>query len=441
MPRQPHPITRRDLVALAGVMAVCLSPPQASAVMFADTADPLFNTTTAGDNSGWQYSGKFNSFLGVPIAPHFFITAIHIGGAVGNTFDLHGDLYTTIAKHDLPGTDLRLWEVDHAKPFPTYAPLSSGANDIGGTATVIGRGTRRGDAVVLASEPKGWMWGPADGVKRWGRNVVTGTSTDPTYGELLYCQFNRPGIPYECHLSVGDSGGGLFVLEDGLWRLAGIHLSVDGNFREPPSGTPFIAALFDYGGFEFGGPPDEWELIPDEVADIPSSFYSCRISASLAAIAAKAPEINSLAPENYGAWLRLYFSPSQIADANLSGPLADFDKDGINNLLEFALNLDPIFNERVTMENSTGLRGLPLVRIENVAGHDRLTIEFVRRSAGSGAGLTYIAEFSDDLGTWQTGGTPMVTAINPRWDRVKIPDTSSTLLSSTRFARLRVLAP
>ena len=51
------------------------------------------------------------------------------------------------------------------------------------------------------------------------------------YGELLYCDFDNPGMADECHLSVGDSGGGMFVLENGLWRLAGIHLAVDGPFR------------------------------------------------------------------------------------------------------------------------------------------------------------------------------------------------------------------
>ncbi len=425
---------------LLGIAAICLAAPRASAVMFVETGDPAFNTSTPGDNSGWQYEGKFKSFLGVPIAPRHFITAAHIGGTVGDTFDLHGDIYTTIASHDVPGTDLRIWEVDHAKPFPTYAPLSGGANDIGATATVFGRGTRRGGEVFLSSVSKGWLHGTADSVKRWGRNVVTGT-VNSSVGELLYCDFDQPGIPFECHLSVGDSGGGLFVLEDGLWRLAGINHAIDGRFRLPPSGTPFSAALSDAGGFDYEGPSNVWNPLEDQEEDIPSSFYSCRISASLAWISNLVPEVSSLSQEDYNAWLRLYLSPAQIADANLSGPLADFDKDGINNLLEFALNLDPIFNGRATMEADTGLRGLPLVRIGTVSGEDRLTIEFVRRSAGSGAGLTYIAEFSDDLSTWQTGGTPAVTVINPRWDRVKVPDTATFSSSPARFARLRVVAP
>ena len=147
---------------------------RSDAVIFLDTPDPSHNTTTPGDNSGWQYEGKFMSFLGVPIAPHFFITAKHFGGSVGTVFDFHGDKYVTIGFQDSPTTDLRIWEVNHSKPFPTYAPLSGGLMDVGATATVLGRGTQRGVEVFVGLESKGWKWGPGDDVKRWGRNIVAG---------------------------------------------------------------------------------------------------------------------------------------------------------------------------------------------------------------------------------------------------------------------------
>ena len=56
------------------------------------------------------------------------------------------------------------------------------------------------------------------------------------------------------------------------------------------------------------------------------------------------------------------------------------------------------------MEAGDGLRGLPLVRLENISGGDRLTIEFVRRTVGSGAGISYTPEFSLDLDAWEVSG-------------------------------------
>ena len=417
---------------------------RSDAVIFLETADPQYHVSTPGDNSGWQYEGKFSYFLGVPIAPFFFITAKHLPGvSVGSVFDFHGDNYTTIACQDNPGTDLRIWEVHHDKPFPTYAPLSSGVADIGATATIFGRGTERGAEVVVSGEAKGWQWGPpGGGVERWGRNTVVDMVIDPKYGELLDCDFDYPGIAGECHLTTGDSGGGMFVLENGLWRLAGIHLSVDGPFRTGPTGTVFSGALYDMGGLEYlqdEGPPIVWKSIEEQAQNIPSSFYSSRISASLAWITSIAPEAGALALESYSAWQRLYFTPGQIATPATTGPLADFDGDGINNLLEFALNLDPTFNEQVVMIPNDGLRGLPLVRLESAAGTDRLTMEFVRRTNGSGSGLTYIPEFSTDLVTWQAVGTETVTVINPRWERVKTVDSLTTQETSRRFARVRVV--
>ncbi len=410
----------------------------ARAVVFIDTGNPQVNTGTPGDNSGWQYSGKFRTYLGVPIGPHHFITATHIAGVVGNTLDLHGDLYTTIGFQDIPGTDLRVWEVNHAKPFATWAPLSSGVADIGAVATVFGRGRPRGSEVFVGIEPKGWAWSNHDNVKRWGRNVIDGIyDGGEDYGELIYAEFNNPGIAHECHLSGGDSGGGVFVLEDGLWRLAGINLSVDGPFRKSASDPVFSATLYDMGGLEVRV-DDVWEPISEEVEDIPSRFYSSRIAASLGWLVTNVPGTTALAPESFAAWRMWYFSPAQIADDAISGPNADPDKDGIANLLEYALNLDPLFAEPFAMSPGTGLRGLPAVRVENISGNERLTIEFVRRVAGSGSDIIYTPRFSSGLGAWQAGGDETVTPINARWERVKVVDTVNVADQPRRFARLMV---
>jgi len=422
-----------------GLLLVLALAGRSEAIIFLDTPDPTHNTSTPGDNSGWQYEGKFNGFLGVPIAPFYFITANHIGGSNGDVLEFHGDNYTTIGSQLIPSTDLRVWEVNHSKPFPNYAPVSTGAADFGATAMVLGRGTQKGTELIVSGEPKGWLWGSGDGVQRWGKNKVSVMAIDPTLGEFLQCDFDNPGMADECHLSAGDSGGGVFVLENGLWRLAGINCGVDGPFRVSEAvPAEFQAALYDCGGLQIKD-GNTWLSIPNGAQNVASSFYSSRVAASLAWLTANVgPEVNSIVTENFSAWQKLYFTPTEISNPAFSTALADPDKDGIGNLLEFALNLDPTFNERAAMTPAAGLRGLPAVRLENLSGN-RLTMEFVRRTPASGAGLTYIPEFSTDLVTWQAVGTEATSSLNSRWDRVKITDTVTTNDEVKRFARLRVV--
>lgn len=421
-----------------GCMTLMFGARQAKAVIFLDSGDPTVRSSSPGDNSGWQYEGKFIGFLGVPIGPNHFITAKHIGGSIGDTFDFHGDIYTTVGFQDVGTTDLRVWEINNSKPFRTYAPISTGVTDIGATATLIGRGTQRGEAVSVMGEAKGWKWGPGDGVQRWGRNAVTSSVNGGGLGQLLTCEFNNPGVEAECHLSTGDSGGGMFVLEAGLWRLAGINYAVDGPYRTGPADPGFHASLFDTGGLEIssgGG----WVAVAEQALDVPSKFYSSRISSSATALAAITPAVNSLAPENFNAWLSLYFSPSEIA-ASTTAASGDYDGDGISNLLEFALNLDPAFPRRPIMTVGTGLSGLPVARVVFSKGADRLTLECVRRTAGSGSGLTYTAQFSNDLVSWDVSGTETVTAINPRWERVRFNDAAAVSNNAKRFGRVIVTA-
>lgn len=432
-----------------GPLWLCLGlllaiPGRCGAVIFVETGDPAHNTTTPGDNSGWQYEGKFFWSMGVPIGPYFFITSAHITGAGSGAtpFDFHGDIYpTTIARHDIPGTDLTVWEIDHSKPFPIWAPLSTGAIDIGATATLIGRGTQRGAAITVGPELKGWSLGGSDQTPRWGRNVISSFFTDNDYGEVLVTRFDSPGISHECQLSTGDSGGGTWVLENGLWRLAGINLAADtGNYRIGPTGTVFGGLIFDLGGLEFND-GNGWVAYPEQAENIPTRAYISRISGSLTEIAAipGMVSVTALAPEGFSAWQKLYFSPAQIAAPATTGPLADFDADGISNLLEFALNLEPAYNSQTVMTAGTGLSGMPLVKLENISGSHHVTIEFVRRTAGSGSGITYTPQFSSDLADWQAVGSVTVTAINSRWERVKVVDPVTTLTGTgKRVARLKV---
>ena len=99
--------------------------------------------------------------------------------------------------------------------------------------------------------------------------------------------FSAGGTAEEATLSNGDSGGGVFVNDGGVWKLAGVNYSIDGQFdtnNTVGDGSEFDAALFDRGGLYQGSDAFGWTFIPDLPLDNPSNMYASRISTNAASI-------------------------------------------------------------------------------------------------------------------------------------------------------------
>jgi S1-C subfamily serine protease len=143
------------------VAAVLLSQAgPAGAVLFYATGDPSYNTNTPSKtytNSGWQYVGHWNMFTATAIASNYFITAKHIGGAVGDPFLFHGTNYLATALYEDAASDLAVWRV--AGTLAPFAPLYTKPNERNKALVVIGRGTTRGAGVRVKKVLKGWEWG------------------------------------------------------------------------------------------------------------------------------------------------------------------------------------------------------------------------------------------------------------------------------------------
>jgi hypothetical protein len=275
-------INRRPTHALAGrcaalvVAALVGWSAVASGVILYRTDDPTANTSEpTGDlaGSGWQFEGAFGEFLGTAIAPHFFITAQHIGPA--DKFVYHGTTYSIVRSFDDPASDLRIYQV--GERFTSYAPLYTGSGEVGEQVVVIGRGTRRGPAKVVDGQTRGWEWGTGDHVQRWGQNQVASIKPLRAGSEALYMLFDQQGLPNEAHLSSGDSGGAVFVKDGSTWKLAGINLDVDFFASGPDGATPYGAAMFD----ERGLYRRDGSLVTGS-SPVPSGFYSTRITSRLA---------------------------------------------------------------------------------------------------------------------------------------------------------------
>jgi hypothetical protein len=286
-------------MVFAVFLGLAFEPSQARAVLvFGDGTSGLGQNTSAPTgllfDSGWQYEGVWQStFAGTPIAPNYFITSQHLFGNVGDTFTYNGTSYTTTGFTDDPsGSDLRIWKVNGT--FSSYAPIYTGNDEVGKDMTVFGHGSAKGAAVTMGGNPVGWFWTASPAGLTWGTNVVTtaGTVLDPngqpSSSQFLVYQFNPSLGPNTAALSGGDSGGGVFIQQNGVWKLAGVNFSADGLFNRLPKSDPnynpadaFAASLFDDRGFYYDG-TNILAGKPSDPNPDPTSSYSTRLSNEIA---------------------------------------------------------------------------------------------------------------------------------------------------------------
>lgn len=263
--------------------------------------------TTVTTDGGWSYEGDWiasppsntGAFLGTPIAPQWFATVSHVGGAVGNSFLYHGTYYQVIAKSpviapDTNGQGIQLWEV--AGTFPTFAPMWNTNVDgleNGLDAVIIGRGTDKGDPVSADDPPNytqqaGWQWGAYSGTQRWGQNVVSRISGSGQASVYLQISFNAPGTGdntsnggNEGMITDHDSGGGMFIYSPASneWKLAGLNEGLtSGPYSLTAGGPTFFGALYDTRGLYANGSstpitgaqPVGATAVDDEIGSVPA---------------------------------------------------------------------------------------------------------------------------------------------------------------------------
>ena len=128
------------------------------------------------------------------------------------------------------------------------------------------------------------------------------------------------------------------------------------------------------------------------------------------------------------AWRFDHFTAPELTDPQLSGDTADFDKDGIVNLLEYALDIDP----------KTPSPSLPFPTL--TSGKLRLTHTKVKAATD----ITYTIEVSNELGTWNSGPahTQIVTTIdNGTTETITTESLLPLDAEQKQFIRLRITRP
>jgi subtilisin family serine protease/sugar lactone lactonase YvrE len=132
----------------------------------------------------------------------------------------------------------------------------------------------------------------------------------------------------------------------------------------------------------------------------------------------------TLKDHDYAAWRANLpgYSPSSSA-----GHSTDSDGDGISDLMEYALSLNPLH---------ASVGGLPTLGRNG----DRLTLTYTRRRPP--AGVVYQVEGTDDFTDWDNDGvTEEVQPLNDLFETVTATDDEPVSTGGRRFLRLRVLSP
>ncbi len=136
----------------------------------------------------------------------------------------------------------------------------------------------------------------------------------------------------------------------------------------------------------------------------------------------------------YDAWRAAHFSDADFTNDLVSGPSADPDGDGIANLLEYSLGLDP---------KKVDVSGLPQPQIVHASDQDYLSLSIVKSQANTD--VSYGAEVSADLQIWDGSAGAVQVSVQANtptagFDTVTFRDLTSlsSASGSRRFLRLRI---
>lgn len=279
---------RWQFLGVASVLFFSVQSAKALIVYGSDTGGTTDNTKAPTNNAPWNYVASIDGNTGasgVYLGYGYVITANHVSGPLASV-SISGSVYAidqSYAPLQIGGADIKLLRIIGDPGLAPITLIGANDDDTGKDATVIGWGVGKGTEVPN----QGWNWADdSTRMERWGLNT-TGSSYVSSGGlSLLYTEFNRPGATLggssagedEASLSLGDSGGGLFIKYGNTWKFAGVIAGVDTQGQALYDKDPL--ALLDQPGRSFYTPV---KLYRNEITQaIPEPSAACLLLAATA---------------------------------------------------------------------------------------------------------------------------------------------------------------
>jgi hypothetical protein len=269
-------------IVVAGA-SLCAAATRAYGIITFGTGNN-FDFSQSPENSLLTCEGNFGAYAGTTIGSQYLLTATHTNPGTTSTFTFNngGLTPTTYNIQEVASIDdVSVWQIapGTSATFSTYVPLYTGSSETGATVVDLGRGLTRGSAVT-----GGWEWGGYlnnTNPFSWGTNTISAIDTVTHAQELVpfgdsFLQYdfnNNSSNPNEAILAPGDSGGGLFIDDNGTYKLAGINSAVDQVQNSSGASLPY--ALYDAYGYYT---TDSSNKLVQIATHSPLSSYASQIS-------------------------------------------------------------------------------------------------------------------------------------------------------------------
>lgn len=211
-----------------------------------------------------------------------------------------------------------------------------------------------------------------------------------------------------------DNGG---LVQDGKWHHILVSHDRDGNATFYQDGV-LIASVSIAGT---GSCDTAFPIAIGRDGELDYSFsqpvYMDEVKIWRRALSAADVQTEVAGRSDYFSWMEIHFSELQLGDPAISASDADPDEDGMSNAMEYAFGKDPLVADVV-----------PVLDIHQEG--DDWVVSWPQKNGGSGvigqnytvAGVSYVLESSEALGSWLSGsgviephGIPSYLA--PGWHR------------------------